>query len=197
MTEKSISHEESLNIIQSMIDRAKNKISENGFHFILWGVLVIAASLTQYFLITQQGMGNQSNLVWIIMPVIGVPVALIYERRKSKLSSAETYNDKAYALVWLGFGITLFLAIFATVKGGINPIPVILCIVGLATFVSGALYRFKMLFMGGVVFWLAALAAIFVTGPEQLLINAGATFVGYIIPGIALWNNYKKNLASV
>jgi hypothetical protein len=196
MTEKSISHEESLNIIQTMIDKAKNKMSQNGFHFLLWGVLVIAASLTQYALV-MQGYGNESNIVWIIMPVIGVPAGFIYEARRNKTATAEGYNDKTYSMVWLGFGIALGVGIFACVSARMSPMPIILCIVGLATFISGTIYRFKLLIIGGIVFWLAAIATVFITGPEQLLINAGATFVGYIIPGIALYNNYKKDLARV
>lgn len=196
MNEKTISHEESLTIIQSMIDRAKSKMSQNGFHFLLWGVLVIAASITQYFLV-QGGMGNSSNIVWLIMPAIGVPAGFIYESRRNKSATAQGYNDKTYNMVWLGFGITLGLGIFACVRGGMSPMPIILCIVGLATFISGSIYRFKLLTIGGIVFWAAAIACAFINGPEQLLINAGATFIGYIIPGIALWNNYKKDLARV
>lgn len=192
MEKKELTHEESLQIIQNMIDKAKNKMSENGFHFILWGILVITASLTQYFL-AQSGFGNESNIVWIIMPLIGAPVGYLYELKRAKRGEVKGYDDKAYNWVWLGFGIALTISIFIAIKSGVGPIPAILTVVGLATFVSGALYRFNLLFMGGMVFWLAAVAATFVGGPEQLLINAGATFIGYIIPGIALWNNYKKN----
>lgn len=196
MTEKSLSHEESLSIIQSMIDRAKSKMSQNGFHFLLWGVLVIAASITQYVLV-HQGVGNKSNIVWLIMPAIGIPTAFIYESRRNRSAAAEGYNDKTYSMVWLGFGITLCLSIFACVRGGISPMPIIMGIVGLATFISGSIYRFRLLIIGGIVFWLGAIAAVYLKGPEQLLINAGATFIGYIIPGIVLWNNYKKDLARV
>ena len=48
--EKSLSHTESLAIIQNMIATAKNNLTDNGFHFMLWGTLVILASISQYVL---------------------------------------------------------------------------------------------------------------------------------------------------
>lgn len=49
-SEKELSADKSLEIIQSMIATAKNNLTDDGFHFLLWGVLVIAASLGQYYL---------------------------------------------------------------------------------------------------------------------------------------------------
>lgn len=190
-TEKKLSHEESMLIINSMISVARNQVTENGFHFLLWGVLVIIASLTQYFWLLAGG-GNESNLVWMIMPALGVPAALIYEWRRSKVARVETHLESGYGFVWLAFGVTLGLAIFTAVYNNIQPMAFVLMLVGLATFASGGLYRFMPLLAGGVVFWIAALIAVFVKGPDSLLLNAAATFIGYIVPGVLLWRNYKK-----
>ena len=189
--EHELTHEESLRIIQSMIDTAKNKISDNGFHFMLWGVLVIAASLIQ-FIWLQKGGGNQSNVVWIIMPIIGVPLALIYEWRKDKTERTRSHIDAFYGFLWLGFGIALALAIFTSVRMGVDTLPYILIVVGLATFISGCLFRFKPLILGGIVFWAACILASFLSQENQLLLNAASTFLGYILPGLLLWKNYQK-----
>ena len=71
------------------------------------------------------------------------------------------------------------------------PIPFILTITGLGTFVSGTILKFKPLTWGGLLFWIAAIGASFVAPINQLLINGIAIFIGYIIPGILLWRNYK------
>jgi hypothetical protein len=42
-------------------------------------------------------------------------------------------------------------------------------------------------------FWIAAVLSSFLPAPDQLLVNAFATLLGYIIPGLALWKKSKKS----
>jgi MFS family permease len=188
--EKNLSHTESLAIIQNMIATAKNNLTDNGFHFMLWGTLVIAASLAQYLL--AEVFSCQYNYIpWYIMPVIGVPAAFIYEANKKKHEKVKTHFDSIFGYLWSAVAISIFLIIFISIKSGLSPIPFILAIVGLGTFVSGNILNFKPLVFGSIVFWIAAVACSFVDPIMQLLINGIATFIGYIIPGIILWRNYK------
>jgi hypothetical protein len=191
MNDKEITQEESLQIIQQMIDKAKNKVTDDGFHFLLWGILVFTACLVEYIML-KEGAGNMAYLVWIIMPVAGGLVAFFYEWKKQKTSRTRTYIEKISAYIWLGAGITLFLSIFIALSNASSPIPYVLVIIGLATFISGMVISYPPIILGGIVFWISALACIAVTGPEQLLINAGAVVLGYILPGTALWRKYKN-----
>ena len=191
MNQKELSQEESLRIIQGMIALAKSKINETGFHFMLWGSLVIAASISQYVMI-HNGMGNASNWVWFIMSVIGVPIAIVYERRRNKEGKTTGKFDKMYGYLWMGFGITLFVTIYVSIAHQVNPIPFILLLIGLATFVSGAIYQFAPLIIGAVVFWITAAICNLFAQTDQLLVYSAAIFIGYIIPGIILWKRSKK-----
>ncbi|MDZ4823442.1 MAG: hypothetical protein SH856_08285 [Flavobacteriales bacterium] len=189
-TEKNMGHEESLRLIERTIASARNKFADDGFHFLLWGVLVILASLACYWL----AMINyeKNYLPWLIMPAIGAPLAIIYEIRKSKTASVRTSLDTYYHAVWMGFGVTLFAVIFFSVRHNLSPISFILAVTGLATFVSGRIFRFGPLTCGGFVFWIAAFIATFIDEGSQLLLNAGATLLGYIIPGTMLWKKAKE-----
>lgn len=191
MENQTLSHEKSLQIIQSMINTAKNKISENGFYFLLWGLLVIIACITQFIMI-KAGYAEESNLVWMIMPLVGVPIALIYGFNQSKKEKIKSHIDKLSGFLWLGFGITLGVMIFVAVYSKVSPIPFILALVGLATFVSGAIYKFTPLILGGIVFWISCIVCLFISEQNQLLIDAAATFLGYIVPGIILWKKSKN-----
>jgi hypothetical protein len=190
MQNKELTHEESFQVIQGMISLAKNKINDTGFHFLLWGVLVIMASLTQY-LIIYNGITHLSDWVWLVLPIIGMPIAFMYESRKAKSAGIKTKFDKMYGYLWLGFGITMVVSIFVSLSSGTNPIPFILLLVGLVTFVSGAIYPFKPLIIGALVFWLAAAFSAQAGEQEQLLINALAIFIGYVIPGFLLYKRSK------
>ena len=188
-TEKNLSPSESLAIIQNMISAAKNNLTDDGFHFLLWGALVIIASIGQYALAQMQYQANY--IPWYIMPVVGIPAAIIYEWRKKKHEKVKSHFDSIFGYLWTAVGITIFMVIFIAVKNQMSPIPFILAVVGLGTFVSGSIIRFKPLTIGGLVFWAAALTSCFFDPATQLLINGVATFIGYIIPGVILWRNFK------
>ena len=47
---ESFSPEQSLRVIQSMIDKTKNSISDKSFYFLLWGWLVFIGALLQFTL---------------------------------------------------------------------------------------------------------------------------------------------------
>jgi hypothetical protein len=50
MKESSLTSEESLEVIQSMILKAKNQFSENGKLYLLWGWVILCCSLGYFIL---------------------------------------------------------------------------------------------------------------------------------------------------
>ena len=82
MNDKKISAEESIEIIQGMIALARNKFDNSGFHFILWGGLVIITSLLLYFL-NYSNETSTYHWLWALVPVLGFPIAYLYESRKN------------------------------------------------------------------------------------------------------------------
>ena len=61
----------------------------------------------------------------------------------------------------------------------------------MATFATGKILKFTPLLFGGIVFWLSAFICLKVVDESQLIVQAVSTFLGYIIPGILLWRNFK------
>jgi hypothetical protein len=184
---------QSLDVVHEMIAMARSRIVETGFHFLLWGILVIVASLAQHFLL-RVGFGEKSNLVWIGMAVVGAPIAIMYEKRRDKQGNGTTRFDRIYAQLWMGFGIALFVSIFVSIAHTVNPIPFILLLVGLATFVSGAILRFTPLVLGAVVFWITAGLSPWFNSMDFLLVYSASIFIGYVIPGLMLRNKNKANV---
>lgn len=189
---KELSAEESFRIIEGMIATARNKVAENGFHLLLWGILVISCCLANYFLI-DAGAGNLAGLPWLIMPFIGVPVGIVYERIRTNKKEVKTHADLHVKHIWMSYLTGLALLIVFCSITQTSPIPFILILTGVVTFASGKVLQFIPLQAGGVVFWVGALLCLKITGPNQLLIQAITTFLGYIVPGILLWRAYKNN----
>lgn len=185
--DKVLNPEESLRIIRETIDLAKNGLRQNGFYFLLWGWLVVLTCAVNYYLIAIAGMDpEKAGMAWLGMVVIGFPVAMIYKWRRDKAEQAPNLVRQWHARVWMAFGISLFLSIFLSASNGLSPIPFILVLVGFATYMSGILLRFKPLLYGAGASWLAALVCTFLNPTDQLLCEAVAVVLGYLIPGYLL-----------
>jgi len=193
MKEKDVSAEESLEIIQSMIALSREKLQQTGFHFILWGILVSVASILQYLCVSQNWSLFPHYWVWPVITIMGSITTFLYEYRRAKSGYTKTKFGRIYGFLWLGFAVTLITTIVLSVANDLQPVPFILSITGLAVFVSGIIYNFIPLILGAFVFWGAAVGCLFFTPLDQLLLNAGALVVGYIIPGILLG---KKNVSA-
>ncbi len=183
--EKTLTPQESLRVIRETIDIAKHSFRENGFHFLLWGWLVVFASIAHYYLWEIQPV-ERPDIAWIVMVVVGVPVALLYEWRRNKNERTQNVMHSWYGLIWLGFGISMTISIPTAIRGGLSPVPFILILVGFATFMSGILLRFRPLIFGAAVIWAGALWCLFLSPPQHLLLQAATAVLGYLIPGYLL-----------
>lgn len=188
--EKSLSPQESLRVIRETIDLARHSFHENGFHFLLWGWLVVFASVANYYFVEVHPVPNPGS-AWMIMVIIGMPVAMFREWRRSKQEKTRNIVHDWYGMIWLGFGISMLLVIPMAVSHGLSPVPFILVLVGFATFMSGILLRFKPLLFGAAVIWAAALWCLFLTPSQHLLAQAGSAILGYLLPGYLL--NQQSN----
>ena len=190
--EQQPTNEQSLQIIQQMIMVAQKNVSQNGFHFLLWGFLNVAAALAQFLFLKLKCSEMLINAPWIAMGIIGGIAATIYERRKDKIEKHQTFTDHFYGWVWVSFGISMFAGIFYANVYQVNMIPIILTLVAFATMVSGAILQFTPLKIGGIIFWASALITCFFSPENDLLIFSLATTLGYILPGILLWRKFNS-----
>jgi FtsH-binding integral membrane protein len=190
--EKQMSHEESFALIQSMIASARHNVSKDGFYLLLWGTLVIASCLANYAMLSMD-MGNISGIPWMIMPMIGVPIGIWYNRKAQKSGLAKTHLDTQITYMWWAYGVTLFLVILYSGYKEMSPVPFIMMITGMVTFGTGMMIRFKPLIIGGIIFWTSAVISFNLPTAQHLLLEAAAVFIGYIIPGILLSRLAKKD----
>lgn len=178
----------SLRIIAEAIENAKSNFKDNGFFYLLWGWLVLGASLLEYSLI--QFTSTPYHWVgWPILMTLGGIISGVYGYRLGKKATVKTIIDNTMIYLWYGFLISLLIII---VVGIINHTswlilnPLIIVLYGLGTFVSGGILKFKPLIIGGILAWLIAIVAFFIQSEVQLLLMAFAIIVSYLIPGYML-----------
>lgn len=187
-----------LELIQSMINKAKNRFSENGHLYLLWGWTVLICSAAQ-FILQHYFDYPRAYLVWALTWIV-IIYQSIYLYRRDKKIKVQTYTDDILGFVWITFVILMFLFgfLFGQVMGKeyykfISP--GFLALYGMPTFLSGIILRFKPLWIGGICCWILSVIAPLISYNYQLLLLPLAVIIAWIIPGYLLRARYKKENA--
>jgi len=182
---------ESLDVINKMINNAKNKLADDGLLLIFWGWLVTVAALTHY--VTLKLNINHGEYVWAILMPFGGIFSAIYGRKQNKKKAVKTYVDSYLSYVWGAFGIAMVITLVCGPHYGIKPAYFCLMILyGFVTFVSGGLLGFKPLIYGSLVSFACAVIGVYLNEVDQLLIISVALIASYIIPGHLLRSKFKS-----
>jgi hypothetical protein len=124
-----------------------------------------------------------------VMPLIGVPIAIIYEVRRSKVIAQRNTVHQWYGYTWLGYAITLPFLIAFAIQSAVSPTPVILAVTGFAIFVSGIILQFRPLIFGAAAIWAGALCCLLVPNVWYALVMAISIALGYLVPGFLLYRS--------
>ena len=195
MNEENFDPKQSLLLIESMINRAKDKFAEDGSMYLLWGWVVFVCSLTQ-FVLMHFFKYPYHYVVWFASWII-VIYQLVYIRKKIKRRRVRTYTGYILGYVWLTFVIVIFLLAFLIgrlTEGDyyIHISPILLTIYGIPIFLSGIILRFKPLIIGGIGCWILSIAAMLIDNYDyQFLLIPLAMIIAWIIPGYLLRAKYK------
>jgi hypothetical protein len=196
MEEKNITEQESLQIIQQMIDTAKQEQKDNGKGWIIWGWLIFLASLFTYVNLKMDWVS-----VFFFWNVFGLCTLLLISYNivqfflKRKTDRVKTYTRDLFDKLNIGFFISLMLIIFS-MNLGVDPKKGFALLLGLYGFwilIYGAVLNFKPSFIGAFITWGCAFASLFVkTFDWTMLLHAIAVLCGYIIPGHIANREFKK-----
>jgi hypothetical protein len=193
MKDSSFTGAESLELIQSMINKAKNHFSENGALYLLWGWVVLVCSLGQFIL--QVLKYEKPYLVWMLTWLV-VLYMIFYLRRRVRLRNVKTYTDDILGYVWNTFAVMLFISFFIIFRFVPEPYRyvniIILLIYGMPTFLSGRILKFKPLVIGGICCWIMAILSGFAEYRYHPLFISAAVIIAWIIPGYILKSRYNQ-----
>ncbi|MBK7432722.1 MAG: hypothetical protein IPI66_01760 [Chitinophagaceae bacterium] len=192
--EQPLNEKSSLQLIETMINRAKNNFSESGHLYLIWGIVIFICSLTQfiakYFFAVEQ-----TYYIWFSTWLV-VIYQFIFLARKAKKERVKTYTAEIVGYVWICFVACIFIFVFVLsyqkAYASINP--AILILYGMPTFLSGIILKFKPLVIGGISCWVLAVGSVFVPVDFQLLFIAAAVLLAWIIPGFLLRQKFKNQL---
>jgi len=190
--EGNFSPQDSLLLIQSMIDKTKTNIGKNRFYFLLWGWYTFLAIIIQFILKVVFGY-ERHYLVWLgVIPTL--IVTIVHAAKQNKHKAVRTYIGESMASLWIGVGISFFVLsviISGTKEGWLFSYPFFILLYGLGTFISGRILKFNPLIIGGIINWILACITVYLNYDYQMLLAATAILTSYIIPGHLLATKKK------
>ena len=182
--EKSLSPQESLQLITDAIIRTRESIKENSFPFLLWGWLITIASFS-FFLLQQYTLSEYYFMPFPVLAIAGVIITIVYYRKRITNSTVSYLSNFLYKM-WFVLGLSFFVVVFISVSQNHLPFTYTLVIAAVGTLASGLIMKFNPLIMGGTIFFVAAIANVYVADDYKVLLHGVSIIFGYLIPGYLL-----------
>lgn len=192
MQPDNFSPKDSLLLIDSMISQAKNRFSENGFLYLMWGWLILFCAVA-HFIFIKLDVFKHPEIIWS-STWLAVIFQVFYLVRKRKAETVRTYSEHIIGYVWMVFGLSMGMIAFIVSKTNNWELmyPLLLMMYGMPTFLSGIIMRFTALQVGGIICWALSVIAVLVTPVYVLLLLAAAVIAAWIVPGYLLRKKFKN-----
>jgi hypothetical protein len=196
MHEKELTEQESLLIIQQMINTAKKEQKDDGRGWIVWGWLLLAASVFTY--INLQVKWVSTFFFWNWFGLIAMVLLLYATLRKLMFPGREkvrTYTRDLLNKLTIGYFVTLFFIIIS-INVGVPPTKGFALLIGLYGFwvlIYGAVLGFRPSIVAAFATWALGIAALFVRGFDMVMLcHAAAVISGFIVPGYMAQSEFRK-----
>lgn len=202
--EEPLSEQESLQIIQQMIQAAKEEQKDDGKGWILWGWLLFFTSVLTFVNIEYNWFSVA--LFWNLFGVLSV-LMLVYTSVRyffyNKINRVRTYTRDLFEKLNIGFFIFLVFIIFS-INLGVGPVKgfaFLIALYGFWILIYGTALNFRPSIIAAFITWAIGFAALFIhkfvdTVREQfqwmMLVHAAAVLCGYIIPGHIAYKEFNK-----
>ena len=191
MEEKDITHEESLQLIKEMIVNAKSAYYSSGAWALLWGITnVICFSLA--YLKAEVNINLPFNPFYLMG--ITILLQIYFDRKHRRSKQVKSYLETTSKYVWITFAISVTLL---TMTGGMThlcyfTLPMLLLIFAMPTFITGCIFKFPSMIVGGIICWILFIVTMFYQQYESYLLVAAGAFFAWVVPGIILQLKHNK-----
>ncbi|MDR3141163.1 MAG: hypothetical protein LBU37_05510 [Tannerellaceae bacterium] len=194
--ENKFNEQESLQLITSMINQARNNFRRGaGNSLLFWGYTLTALSILNYVLLVFFNNPLVYSLWALAIPLFFVNY--FYSRKRYREALIKSHIDKVIRDVWTSASVSIALIVFicySFVYGfkSWTPylliVPLIMAVGGTALYITAKLCRFKPYAYGGIVFWLGSILCVISSIATsqieiQFIVFALGTIAGYVVPG--------------
>lgn len=157
MEDKKLTPQESMDLITSMIQSTKQRVVIHDLRVsVMWAILAIATAVVTWFLL-ETTHNPWFSLIWLAIPIIGIPANIFLERKIRRSSKAKTHIDKVSGGLWsivgyiaIGLTIICFIAqLYGYPQAWLAMLYYAFIIVGFGAVVTGLLLHENAYIFGG------------------------------------------------
>ncbi|WP_172914968.1 hypothetical protein [Capnocytophaga canis] len=182
---------DSLKIIQEIINQRKQKYEQNGFFFIFWGILIMLAGTIHFLMYQFDFHFSKSGLVWLILMPLGFVFTFVAKMREG--IKAEKQGKR---IDWLGW-IWLVAGIGAMVGGFTQSFKWIIILIYLpfvmASLATALQLKNRLWVSTSLISFVLVYSSLFINyGYHSILMTVVLAALLFLIPGIQLYSDYKK-----
>src|SRR5688572_20673629 len=183
MENQTLSTQQSLEIITTMIRQAHGNVKRNSIYLILWGFVSVVANIGMFILLQMHY--SRPYYIWLItIPAWIVTIYINYTRAKT--SRVVSLLDRVNAVVWFSYGAVLLTIVAFGYKINFQLNPLVLIVSAIPGLASGTIIKFKPLVIGGILFWIFGIVCFLVPAEWQYVVGAIAVTTGHLVPGLIL-----------
>ncbi len=177
-------------IISLIISEAKSKFQENGFIFVLWGVLITLTSFSQFVLLNS-AYTDINYYPYFIIP-FGVIYSGYYMYKKEK--GEQNQISKIIGISWtiISVNILILAFVFAPLLKS-NLIPLLLILLGISFIITGGTLKCKLLLYSGIFINISGIICFNIDWQYHSLLMSIVSFLAIFIPGLVLMIEHKRN----
>ncbi len=103
---ENLTTQDSLKIIQTVINQRKKQYEENGKFLLFWGALIMIAGISQFIMI-KMGYGKISGLTWAFTMIPGSIITYVSGYRNSKKAIKNNESLYFYSILYGSYGIRI------------------------------------------------------------------------------------------
>jgi len=195
---ESFDENKSLQVIREMIEVSRKRIQKSGVLFILWGWLMfynyISGYIVREIVLTYPVRKTIEYIGYALgMAVLAFTVYSIFKQRRK----VQTYIGISLRWVWFALLVSLVIInlIQYNVLHKINfelQHPVFMVVIAFAIVVTGGILRYRLIIAGGIVFGILAYGCSYLQLQQQILVEAIAWVIAFVIPGHILFAKRKQ-----
>ena len=105
MEDKNISYEESLKLINTMINKAKDSYHDTGVGAMLWGSVIAVCSLVR---LSELQFNYKLPFDINLLTLVAIIPQIFITIKEKRARKAKSYDDTFIDYIWLAFGISIF-----------------------------------------------------------------------------------------
>ena len=188
---------QSLQVIREMIQVSQRKLKNDGILFIMWGWLMFYNYISSYLLqktVTTFQLRKIFEYSGNVIGLLAIAFTFYYILKESK--KVQTYIGISLRYVWIS--LICCLSITSMIIHNVIHVanlelqhPIFMMFIAFAIVITGGIIRYRLVILGGIGFALLAFASSWVKLEEQMLLEAAAWLIAFIVPGHILFS--KRN----